>query len=255
MSRKEGGRYRKVQVWTWPDKGFLALSAPQPSGRYLWLYLLTNPDTVSLPGLYRCGEAAMAEALGWPLKGFREVFAEVSKAGLVNADWEARVVWLPKALKYNAPESPNVVTSWRYPWQEIPDCGLKVEAYQDIRAFLEGMGEAFLKAFDKACDKTSPNQEQEQEHEQEPSLPLSGAPKAVATSRLSPEAFVAMLKLNPAYKGINVDAELGKMDAWLSAHPGRKRTQAFMVNWLNKIDRGVGGPERTQQGQGRLFIR
>jgi len=259
MRASAPGRYRKVQVWTWLDDTFNKLSAPPPSGRYLWLYLLTNPDTVNLPGLYRCGEAAMAEALGWPLKGFREAFAEVEGAGLVKADWSARVVWLPNALRYNAPESPNVVLSWRMPWFEIPNCALKDEAYQEIRDFLEGMGEPFLKAFEKACDKPtgkpSGNQEQEQEQEQERLFP-EGAPPRVApvtTKHLSIEAFIATLKLNPAYKGINIDAELSKMDAWLLTKPGRQKTRSFIVNWLNKIDRPVGSTMRP--GEGRGFIR
>lgn len=165
------GRYRKIEVGTWVDDGFLRLSPPPPNGRYLWFYLLTNPDTVNIPGLYRSGEAAMAEALGWPLKGFREAFAEASTQGMVKGDWEARVVWLPNAIKYNPPESPNVVKSWRIQWGEIPSCPLKIEAYHTLKAFLEAFGEAFLKAFLEACPKpygkASPNQEQEQEQEQE----------------------------------------------------------------------------------------
>jgi hypothetical protein len=165
------GRYRKVEVGTWLDEKFTRLSAPAPNGRYLWFYLLTNPDTVNVPGLYRCGEAAMAEAIGWPLKAFREAFAEVLTEGMVKADWTARVIWLRNAIKYNEPESPNVVRSWRIPWDEIPACSLKSEAYQHLKAFLEGKGEGFSKAFLEACrkplPKTMPNQEQEQEQEQE----------------------------------------------------------------------------------------
>jgi len=54
------------------------------------------------------------------------------------------------------------------------------------------------------------------------------------------EDFISSLKTNPAYKGIDIDCELGKMDAWLSTHPGRKKTRRFIVNWLNKIDKPIG---------------
>jgi hypothetical protein len=26
------------------------------------------------------------------------------------------------------------------------------------------------------------------------------------------------------------------MDAWLLAHPGRKKTRQFVINWLNKVE-------------------
>ena len=48
--------------------------------------------------------------------------------------------------------------------------------------------------------------------------------------------FLKSLKENNAYKHINIDSELGKMDAWLSAHPGRQKNKKFVVNWLNKIE-------------------
>lgn len=53
---------------------------------------------------------------------------------------------------------------------------------------------------------------------------------------VSNEEFLENLKKNPAYKHISIETELGKMDAWLSAHAGRKKTRRFIVAWLNKIE-------------------
>jgi len=164
-------RYRKIDVRLWIDTRFRKFSKPQPNAQTLWIYLLTNPDTVNIPGLYRAGEAGMSEALGWPVKGFREAFQEVSQEGMAKADWEARVVWVPKAISYNPPQSPNVVKSWGPYWDEIPECELKDEAYESLKAFLKGMGEGFAEAFAKACSKPSgkvcPNQDQDQDQDQE----------------------------------------------------------------------------------------
>ena len=55
----------------------------------------------------------------------------------------------------------------------------------------------------------------------------------------TPENFLETLKANPAYKHIDFDFEFGKLDAWLLTHPGRKKTQRFIINWLNKVDRVV----------------
>jgi hypothetical protein len=67
----------------------------------------------------------------------------------------------------------------------------------------------------------------------------------------SDDDFIKMLKENPAYKGIDIDIELGKMDAWLSTPKGRGRTKTkqFIVNWLNKADRPVNtGESKTKRG-------
>jgi hypothetical protein len=55
---------------------------------------------------------------------------------------------------------------------------------------------------------------------------------------MTDEAFITALKSNPAYKGIDIDQQLGKMEAWLLTPRGggRKLTRQFVVNWLNKAD-------------------
>ena len=56
---------------------------------------------------------------------------------------------------------------------------------------------------------------------------------------LTDDAFLAALKLNPAYEGIDIDRELGKLDAWLMTPRGRgkQRTRQRIVNWLNRAER------------------
>jgi hypothetical protein len=162
----------------WGDRRFKSLSKPQPNAQSLWVYLLTGPHTTSIPGLFSAGEAMLSEALGWPPKGFREAFQEVSLEGLAQADWKVGLVWAPKAIIHNRPESPNVVKSWRDQWEELPECDLKLEAYQSLKDFTEGMGEAFAKAFLEACRKPSGNpcRNQEQEQEQEEISPSPRIP-------------------------------------------------------------------------------
>jgi hypothetical protein len=61
-----------------------------------------------------------------------------------------------------------------------------------------------------------------------------------ANALLSDDDFLKILKTNPAYKGIDIDRELGKMDTWLLANPGRQKTRRFIVRWLNKADKIMG---------------
>lgn len=172
-------RYRMLDVRIWCDEKFRSLTPLKPSGQALFLYLLSNPHTTSIPGLYRAGAGAMAEELAWSLVGFQRALKEVMEQGLVKADLKARVIFIPNAIKYNKPQSPNVVRSWAMHWDEIPECSLKNEAYYTLQSFVQGLGKAFVLAFDEVLSqhatkrsadifvKPSLNQEQEQEQEQE----------------------------------------------------------------------------------------
>jgi len=72
--------------------------------------------------------------------------------------------------------------------------------------------------------------------------PVSQLHEAEAQKRkpgLADEEFLAELQKTGAYEGIDIDAELRKMHAWLLTPKGRGRklTRQFVVNWLNKVDR------------------
>jgi hypothetical protein len=169
------GRYAKVDLSIWGDEKVEALSPVPPCGQGLWIRLLVTPHKSTIPGLLRVGEAALAEEFGWTIEAFREAFREAESLGMVKADWKARVVWLKNAWKYNRPESPNVVKSWRIPWNEVPACELKTEAFRILKAFAEGLGNSFAEAFSQACDKpsdkerpkSSANQDQDQDQKQD----------------------------------------------------------------------------------------
>lgn len=192
-------RYRKIQVRTWSDEKFSKLSSIPPCGKGLWFFLLTGPHTGQVPGLFRAGRAAMAEELEWEVEDFDKAFQEVSDQGMAKADFKARLVWLPKAIQHNRPESPNVVKSWRSAIDLLPECDLKDEAIQHIAAFLEEMGQPYLHAFTgdastspgmptesqsrKPSSKAIGNQEQEQEQESTPADAGGSADKPAPPGR------------------------------------------------------------------------
>lgn len=211
-TRPTGPRYRRISVQMWGDDKFRALSKPQPNGQSLWQFLLTGPHTLNVPGLFVAGEAMLAESLNWPLTKFHCAWSELELADLVQCDWAARVVWIPKAVNHNLPESPNVVRSWWETIPLIPVSPIRDIAVAQLREACERKGEAYLKAFDEGFLKAFPkafrllsgkpsgeplgkgeakpkvNQEQEQEQEQEvknPPTPLAGGlfPKATRAER------------------------------------------------------------------------
>lgn len=175
-------RYRKVEVKTWSDDKFRELTPIPPCGQGLWLWFLTGTRTTNIPGIVIGTGRVMAAELNWSLEAFREAFREAYAKGMAKGDLEAGLVWLPNASRTgdgrNKPESPNVIRSWRDTWDEIPECPLKLEAWQQLKAFAEAFGEGFKKAFMEACRKpslkASPNQEQEQEQNTERARDVDG---------------------------------------------------------------------------------
>lgn len=142
--------YRKVKITMWDDPKFRALSALPPSGQSLFIYLLTSPFTGIIPGLFKAGRAAMAEELGWEVEDFDLALGEALALGMVKADMQARVFWLPNAAKHNPPASLNVVKSWVRAFELLPDCPLKWEARESLRAVCYGVSKAMGEAFDMA---------------------------------------------------------------------------------------------------------
>ena len=271
---KVTGRYRKVEVRTWGDEKFRNLSPMPPCGQGLWLFLITGPHTGPIPGLFRAGRAAMAEELDWEIEAFDKAFQEAFQQGMVKADFKARVMWVPNAIKHNRPESPNVVKSWAAEFDLIPECDLKREAYEALKASIHALGEAFGKAFDetfgkplaKPSPKAMPNQEQEQEQEQEKgsaepqgdSPPAGDLGSAELLAGVEPdgpieppvvtiplvdgsefpvtEPMVAEWEL--AYPAVDVRQQLREMRAWCNANRAQRKTargvSAFIVRWLGK---------------------
>lgn len=168
------GIYRRVSVRLWADEKVRRLSPLQPSAQALWLYLLTGPHTGPIPGVFTCGRAAMAEALDWSLEEFSRCLAELTEAGMAEYDHEARLWFIPRAIRHNPPASPNVVRGWRAAWVLLPEGHMRDRIANGIAQALEGLTEAFREAFrealaessSKASSRPLPNQEQEQEQEE-----------------------------------------------------------------------------------------
>jgi len=175
--------YRKVSTSTWGDEKIRRLSPLQPSGQALFLILLTGPQTTSMPGVQPVGRMALAEMLEWELDAFDKAFEEVLREGLAVADWKARLVFVPKAIQHNLPQSPNVVKSWAGTWARVPECDLKAQVWATLHEALTKLGKSFADAFKTACPlataeplrkapgkpsaKATANQEQEQEQKQD----------------------------------------------------------------------------------------
>lgn len=148
----------------WGDEKFRALTPIPPCGQGLWIYLLAGRETCQIPGVLNAGPGALADSLSWTRKAFDKAFQEVLGKGLAKADFSAPLLWVPKAIFYNMPANANVVKSWRHDWDEVPECGLKVEIWQSLTVALEE-SKGFQEAFRVSCPKPLAIQEQEQDIE------------------------------------------------------------------------------------------
>jgi len=157
------GKYRKVDPRIWNDEKFNKLS---DRGKLAFFFILTHPHMTAL-GAMRASIPGLASEIGWTEKAFREAFQEALAKGMLKHDKKASFVWLPNFLKYNKPESPNVIKSWVAALDYLPECPLKSKLIQQVKDFTKALPEAFGEALPKAFRKTMPNHEQEQEQELE----------------------------------------------------------------------------------------
>jgi hypothetical protein len=167
----ERERYSRVTRRMWRDERFRALSSPKPNAQTLWLFLLTGPVNVGVPGVLPISELGLSDQLGWPVAATRRCLSEIETAKMVLVDRRAPLIWIPKAIQHNPPANPNVVLSWVDGWRELPECELRRQAEESTKDFLKGFGKGFAVAFEKVLRKPSATsfdkQEQEQEQEQE----------------------------------------------------------------------------------------
>lgn len=156
-------RYRKVDPRIWNDEKFRDLG---DQAKLVFFMLLTHPNMTAI-GAMRGTLAGLAEELGWTPEAFREAFADVLAKGMAEHDQRACLIALPKFIKYNPPESPNVVKAWANALDLLPECDGKNRVIARAVEFAKGLTKGFAEALPEAFAKAMAIQEQEQEQKQE----------------------------------------------------------------------------------------
>jgi hypothetical protein len=219
-------KYRKVDPRIWNDAKFRELS---DNGKLVFFMLLTHPNMTSL-GAMRASVAGLAEEMGWTLKAFREAFAEALSKGMAEHDEKACLIALPRFIKYNPPESPNVVKAWVKALDLLPECGLKTRVVMRAKGYAEGLGKGFGKAlpeaFSETLPKSMPNQEQEQEQDSKPSQG-DGYAFEGKTIKLNPGDYQ---EITNRYPNLDIDYQLQQLDLELR---GKKNWFVEMNSKLN----------------------
>ncbi len=140
------GKYRKIDPVIWNDEKFMRLSA---HGKLACFFMLTHPHMTSIGCIRGTVEGLSYELKDVAYEDFKEAFAE----GIALESSEAPIIWFPNFIKYNKPESPNVVKAWRSSLDLLPSCNLKkhviITAYEFLKDFKEVFAEAFAIALPK----------------------------------------------------------------------------------------------------------
>lgn len=88
--------------------------------------------------------------------------------------------------------------------------------------------------------------------EEDKTRPLaSKQANAAKRPQICDEVFLAGLKANAAYEGLEIERELGKASAWCVAN-NRVCTRRFFVNWINRAERPL-TLNQEANGNGRLI--
>jgi hypothetical protein len=144
--------FRVVMVSVWEGE----LRGASDAAIVVYMRLRTGPESSVIPGVVVIGRAALAEAMGWELPKVLRALKELAARGCLDADWDRRLVWMPRAALDGNPDNPNQVVRWARYWSVIPDCDLKHRIHGDLRAMLEPREPEFLASFDRACPKPPP---------------------------------------------------------------------------------------------------
>jgi hypothetical protein len=256
-------RYRKIETRIWNDQQFNLLA---DDAKLLFFFLLTHPHLTAL-GAMRISILGMAGELSWSEKKLREAFRQILEKDMVRYDPVALFLWLPNFLKYNLPESPNVVKSWEQSLDYLPECVLKQLLMKSVRAFVGSLSEGFMEAlpevFREGFAKSMPNQEQEQEQEQkqEQYITCEKPPEIEKTSttvieiplNTGPEFQISEKRLEQwqvLYPAVDVLQELRNIRGWNLANPTKRKTKSGILKHINSwLSRAQNSPGKNYQSR------
>lgn len=247
-------RYRKVDTRIWNDAKFAALSL---EGKLAFLFLLTHPNLTML-GAMRATVPGLAAELRMEPTGFADAFRQVLANGLAKHDDCACLLWLPKFLKYNAPQSPNVVRAWPDALDLLPECELKTWLAEQAEVYLKGLPESFQAAFQEVFGKSPKsdatpfvqsllNQEQEQEQQEKKENTNTLALTACAVPASTPAFITLPLNDNTEYPidekqiaaweslyaAVDVRQEVRNYKGWADSHTNKRKTRRGILGSVN----------------------
>ncbi len=103
---------------------------------------------------------------------------------------------------------------------------------------------------DKACnadvthDVTAPSSSSSSSSSSKPPIIPPEKKNGKRPKKMTDEEWLRMLKESPAYKGIDIDLQIAKCEAWCKTN-SRTCTRRTAVNWLNRADKPISKPTQS----------
>ena len=248
--------YAKIYTRIWNDEKLGSISG---DGVLAFLVVLTHPSLTGLGAMRHTKEGLAAEFKGLS-EGLGKGFEEALSVGLLEYDENASLVAIPRFVKYNQPENPNVAKNVLSHANLLPECDLKSVVVKRFKDACKG----FLKGSRKGSGTESPIPGA---RSQEPGAIIKDSTKVESSAELPSEAPTAtaavadfekcgivfpchgkvktyeptkakVAEWQDTYPYLDVPAELLKARQWIIDNPARRGTAkgkpSFIARWLNR---------------------
>ncbi len=261
---------RYVSTSFWDDKWIRSIN---PSDRYLYLYLMTNPLT-NIAGVYEITLDRIAFDTGYDertLKPMLEKFARDGKAYFYHEEWMILPTW-PKhqqwekrskiregivlLLKSLPPDLLGymVKIGYKYPIDTLGIPYTYPSNYSDLDSDLDSDSDSDLDSTRSVCSELPRKGEsieagKPQKDDKPKAEPLPDSPVYCTIITNSKEEYPITEEMvglwESTYPAVNVRQQLLSMKAWSISNPKKRKTKAgmlaFVNNWLSKEqDKGHG---------------
>lgn len=240
-------RYQKIESRIWNDEKFTQLT---PLQQRLFLYILTCPHG-NLIGLFvlKCGY--VCEDLKLLPKDFQKDLAKIISVGLVEYDENVQVVWVKNFIKHNPITNPNQIKAACKTLFEIPKTKLIQLFINNNESLFKGLTEGLTEGLDEDLSKPEAEADSYTDSDSYTDTETVVGAETKNSSRprsekMTDDEWLAEMKKNPAYAGIDIDRVKGKMEAWCLTN-NKSPTRRRLVNWLNREDKPMRSGGRSIQ--------
>ena len=143
-------RYNRISERFWTDEKVLNWDN---NTKFLALYLLTCPHR-NTEGLFRLPKQYIIADLNWDKQELDKAFNQLLEDGFIEYDEKVKVIYIPRAIKYQSPDNPNQEKSAIRKLKEIPKSELMDKFITETRKHNKGFGERLVKQFGKPRTRT-----------------------------------------------------------------------------------------------------
>lgn len=123
--------FAKVSPSVWRSKKFRSL--PNDTCRYVYLYLLTCPHANSA-GCFDLHPQYASADMGLSVNTYLDCLDTVSKAGLIEFDWDENTVFIANWIEFNGPANPKHALGILSQLDQASSERLKVMRFQELEA-------------------------------------------------------------------------------------------------------------------------